>query len=171
MPYIERINIYQFLNFFLNLVFMLFSFNFQTFLLQFVYSLLLSSTFYCLCQLPPADVATPWGLLTRILKTFCCFHQPIQNKSQFNFHPYGTLFFSLSLFFKPLPFVCHTSLVFIAKLQKSSSHNIFFANSISIMHTLKTINRSTRMFGEVPQTNNHFTRFWKLHSLGISLQN
>ena len=34
----------------------------------------------------------------------------------------------------------------------------FFANSTPTMHTLKTINMSSNMSVEVPQTKNHFTR-------------
>ena len=71
------------LNFFSKLVFILFFFNFQT---LFLTVCLFFTTFFCLCFFPPANVAIPTELLSRVLITFCCFYQPIQNQCPFHFH-------------------------------------------------------------------------------------
>ena len=85
---------------------MLFSFNFQTLLI--VYSFFtIFSTLFCLCLLPLADVAIPRGWLSHLLNAFYCFYPPIQNHSQFHFHPYCMLFFCA--LFQTMRLLCTTS--------------------------------------------------------------
>ena len=145
---------------------MLFSFNFQTFILtvcsffttffNFLMSMSVTSSLCCNSQ----------GIAFTSFKILCCFCRPVQN--HLSFISTNTVCFSHLLLFKPC--VCHTQLFFIA-----NSSSLLLSTFLSPIPyppwTLTTINRSSKMLVKVPQTESHFTRFCKSLSLAILLQN
>ena len=132
------VNINQLLNFFLKSC--SFSLSFQTHLLTVCLLFTITfSNFFCPRLLLPADVTSPREWLSCLFKTFCCFSSQHEAIS-YLFPPTLYVFFAAPSFET-------TCLQQIAPHHRKTQAIFFlniYANSISIMNTLKTINPSSR---------------------------